>query len=62
MQKKGFWHVCLDENSSRLTSLDNPFGHYRLLRMPFRFSTAPEEFQRRQDEALQGLSGVMRSG
>lgn len=56
--KDGFWHVELDEESSYLTTFGTPWGRYRWLRMPFGISPAPEEFQRRLDEALEGLEGV----
>lgn len=56
--KNGFWHVLLDEQSSYLTTFNTPHGRYRWLRMPFGLNTAPEEFQRRQDQVLEGLKGV----
>ena len=56
--KDGFWQVKLDEESSYLTTFWTPFGRYRWLQMPFRISTAPEEFQRRQHELFEGLPGV----
>ena len=31
----GFWHVELDDESSRLTTFSTPFGRYRWKRMPF---------------------------
>ena len=55
--KNGFWHVELDEESSYLTTCGTPWGRFRWLRMPFGISPAPEEFQRRLDEALEGLEG-----
>lgn len=54
----GFWHVKLSHQSSLLTTFNTPFGQYRWLRMPFGLCTAPDEFQRRQNEALEGLPGV----
>ena len=33
--KNGFWQVELDEESSRLTTFNTPFGRYRWKRMPF---------------------------
>lgn len=56
--KDGFWQVKLDEKSSFLTTFWTPFGRYRWLRMPFGISSAPEEYQRRQHEAVEGLKGV----
>ncbi|KAK7095117.1 hypothetical protein V1264_002767 [Littorina saxatilis] len=56
--RNGFWHVHLDEESSLLTTFETPEGKFRWLRMPFGISVAPEEFQRRMDEAVQGLPGV----
>ena len=57
--KDGFWHVPLDNESSLLTTFNTPFGRYRWCRMPFGISTASEEFQRRQDEVVEGLPGVL---
>ena len=56
--KEGFWHVKLSEKSSYLTTFWTPFGRYRWLCMPFGISSAPEEFQRRQHEAIEGLQGT----
>ena len=57
--KSGSWHVELDEDSADLTTFNTPFGRFRWLRMPFGISTAPEEFQRRQHQAVEGLPGVI---
>ena len=56
--KDGFHQVKLDEPSSYLTTFWTPFGRYRYLRMPFSLCSAPEEYQRRMHEVIQGLSGV----
>ncbi|XP_033750517.1 uncharacterized protein K02A2.6-like [Pecten maximus] len=56
--KNGFWHVELDHETSLLTTFATPWGRYRWNRMPFGISPAPEEFQRRLDQALEGLDGV----
>ena len=55
---KGFWHVELDEQSSFLTTFHTPFGRYRWRRMPFGISSAPEVFQRRMHELIEGLQCV----
>lgn len=56
--KDGFLQVVLDEQSSYLTTFWTAHGRYRWLRMPFGISSAPEEFQRRLDECLEGLENV----
>lgn len=57
--RNGLWHVELDKESSLLTTFDKPFGRFRWLRMPFEISTTPEEYQRRQGQAVEGLPGVL---
>ena len=54
----GFWHVELDEQSSLLTTFHTPFDCYRWLCMPFGLSSAPEVFQRRMHELIEGLEGI----
>ncbi|XP_038138952.1 uncharacterized protein K02A2.6-like [Cyprinodon tularosa] len=56
--KQGFWHVKLEEQSSYLTTFATPFGRFRWLRMPMGISPAPEVFQRKLMQALEGLPGV----
>ena len=46
------------KNSSFLTIMQAPFGRYRWLRMPYGISSAPEEYQRRQHEVLEGLNNI----
>ena len=57
--KDGFWHVSLDKESSFLTTFESPFGKFRWNRLPFGISVAPEEFQRRLNDALRGLEGTV---
>ena len=56
--KTGFWQVKLDEQSSYLTTFNTPFGGYRWLRMPFGISSAPEVWQQRMNQFIEGLVGV----
>ena len=55
--KDGFLHMELDEESSQLTCFNSCFGRFRWTRCPFGVSVVPEEYQRRQDELLEGLDG-----
>ena len=54
-----FHNVFLDEPSFLLTTFQGPNGRYRYLRMPFGISSGPEEYQRRQQQFLEGLEGVI---
>ena len=56
--KDGFLQVVLDEPSSLLNTFWTPFGRYKWNRLPFGISSAPEEFERRLTEALEGLDGI----
>ena len=54
----GFWHVKLDEASSKLTTFNTPFGRCRYLRPPFGINSAPEVFQRRMNQLLEDIEGA----
>ena len=54
----GFWQVELDEESSMLTTFNTPFRRYCWKRMPFGINSAPEVWQRRMREHIEGLKGV----
>ena len=56
--KCGFWQVKQDEKSSYLTTMNTPFGRYRWLRMPFAINSAPEVWQQRMHELVEGLTDV----
>ncbi len=56
--KDGFHQIQLDEESSYLTTFNTPFGRYRWTRLPFGISSAPEVWQRRMHEFVEGLEGV----
>ena len=56
--KNGFGNVKLDEESSYLTTFHTPFGRYHWCRMPFGVSSAPEVFQRRMHQLIEGISGT----
>ena len=54
----GFTQVKLTDESSPLTTMHTPWGRYCWLRLPYGISSAPEEFQLRMHEALEGLEGI----
>ncbi|KAK2564593.1 Retrovirus-related Pol polyprotein from transposon 17.6 [Acropora cervicornis] len=56
--RNGFWHVQLDNESSFRSTFGTPWGRFRWTRMPFGISPALEQFQRRLEQALEGLEGV----
>lgn len=56
--KDGFWHVELDDESSRLVTFNTPFGRYSFTRLPFGISSAPEVFQKRAQQTFGDIEGV----
>ena len=56
--KEAFWHVRLDEESSKLTTMITPFGRFRWSRLPFGLCVSSEIFARKLNEALNGLEGI----
>ena len=56
---EAFHNIVVNEPSSLLTIFQDPNGRYRYLRMPFETSSGPEEYQRRQQEFLEGLNSVI---
>ncbi len=55
----GFWQIPLTKESSLLTTFITPFGRYAFNRLPFGISSAPEHFQRRMTQMLEGCTGVV---
>ena len=56
--KTGFWQVRLDQKSSYLTTFNTPFGRCRWRRMPFGISSAPEVWQQRMNQLIEGLQSI----
>ena len=54
----GFWHVVQDRECSFCTKFNTPFGRYHYKRMPFGIRSAPEVFQTKINELIEGLRGV----
>ena len=55
--RSGYWSIKLSEPSSYLTTFNTPYGRYRYLRLPFGLICSQDEFQRKSDEAFEGLEG-----
>lgn len=55
----GFWQIPLAKESALLTTFITPFGRYCYNRLPFGITSAPEHFQRRMQEILQGTEGTV---
>ena len=54
----GFLQIQLDQESSKLTTFQTPWGRYRYLQMPFGISSAPECFRWKLYQNLEGLEGI----
>ena len=55
----GFWQIPLTKESSMMTTFITPYGRYRFNLLPFGISSAPEQFQRRMSEILEGLTRLV---
>ena len=53
-----FWHLELNEESSKLTTFSTPYGRFRWLRLPFGLNVSSEIFRKRLNQELLGLEGV----
>jgi len=56
--KDGFWHVKLDDKSSKLCTFSTPFGCYKFNRLPFGLNMAPKYFQKINSENFGDIEGV----
>lgn len=53
-----FWQIQLSDRSSKLTTLQTPYGRYRYLRMPYGIRTEPEIFQKSYSEIFKDIPNV----
>ncbi|CAC5385605.1 unnamed protein product [Mytilus coruscus] len=51
----GFWHIQVDEPSSKLCTFNTPFGRYRFARLPFGINSASEVFQKIVSEMVSDI-------
>ena len=57
--KSGYWHVELDEESSKLTTFATPHGRFRWLRLPFGTNVSAEIFAKRLHDCVHDLPGLI---
>lgn len=57
--KDGFYHLKLDEHSTKLCNFSTVFGTYRFLRCPFGLSNLPELFHKRVAKYFEDIPGVV---
>ena len=55
----GFWQIPLAKPSRLLTTFITPIGRFHFNKLPFGISSAPEQFQKRMSQILDGLDGVV---
>ena len=53
--RNGYWSMVLDEESADLTTFSTTFGRYRFKRYPFGLISAQDEYQKRMEEAFEGI-------
>ena len=54
----GFWQIPLSKDSAKLTTFITPFGRFHFNRLPFGITSAPEYFQSKMSQLLEGLEGT----
>jgi len=57
--KDGYYHIKLNEKSSKYCTFSTPFGNYRFLRLPFGVSVAPKLFMRQNEKYFGDIEGVL---
>ena len=59
MAKSGYWTCELTHQSSLLTTFNTRFGRHRYLRLPFGLKSSQDEFQKKLDQSLERLKGMV---
>lgn len=54
-----FWQIPLAKESALLTTFLTPFGRFCFNRLCFGISSAPDHYQKRTSQILEGLNGVL---
>ena len=58
--KHGYWQNDIHEDDQILTTFITPWGRYKFLRAPMGLSISGDEFNRKGDEALQGVHNTVK--
>ncbi|KAK2710841.1 hypothetical protein QYM36_012133 [Artemia franciscana] len=53
--RSGYWSMVLDDESSELTTFNTVFGRYCWKRYPFGLVSAQDDYQKKMEEALEGI-------
>ena len=56
--RSGYWTIKLDEASTKLTTFNTPFGRYCFKRLPLGLISSQDVFQKKIDQAFEGIQGV----
>jgi RNase H-like domain found in reverse transcriptase/Reverse transcriptase (RNA-dependent DNA polymerase)/Integrase zinc binding domain len=56
--KDGFWQIPLTKKSANLCTFNTPFGRYRFVRLPFGICSAPEVFQKSNEQLFGDIDNV----
>ena len=54
----GYYHIELDPESSRLSTIVLPWGKYEYLKLPMGLCNSPDIFQEKMNELFSGLDYV----
>ncbi len=57
--RSAYWTCKLSDDSSIFTTFNSPYGRYRYLRLPYGLKSSQDMFQRKIDQCLEGLNGVV---
>lgn len=57
----GYWHIPVDEESSKLLTFNSPFERFSFTRLPYVIHSASEVFQVQVAKIIEGINGTRNS-
>ena len=57
----GYWHIPVDEESSKLLTFNSPFGRFSFIRLPYEIHSTFEAFQFQVAKIIEGIKGTRNS-